>query len=323
MSPISVDTFGCFGKLPVSREFLVEGSRVLSETRFDRWVGEGIGLSKARLGPRYDECVTTFSPWRFLWAGGTGTSLLAGEMVPSLDGAGRRHPMTAYAVTEARGAAEAGPLKPALFEPVVKQASELLEQARSLATPTEVLEVVRKGHAAPVDRAATESAYRSFTGSRKIAEFFDEALGAPSPPLRYQVMQAFQETVDHFRSRNPKDIRVGLRCPLTAGDATRGAGEATFWADMITRRIRKPVDGYNLFRSCPAPGGPADLLYFFAEPSGTQWTMLIDRDVDIESVSCLDRPYGGNPVERMEPGLKRLLESPEAVLADLLAWAAS
>ncbi len=318
---MSVDTFGCFGKLPVSREFLVEGSRVLSESRFDRWVGEGIGLSKARLGPRYDEKVMSFPVWRFLWTGGTGTSLLAGAMKPSLDGAGRRHPMSAYLVTEARGAAAAGPLKPVLYEPAVEQASGLIAGAAAANTPPEVLELVRKAPPPRIDRAAAESACRAFASGRKISEFFDECLGDPGSPLRYQVMQAFAETVDHFRSRNPKDIRVGLRCPVTAGNGEQGAMEAAFWVDMIARRMKKQLDGYNVFRSCPAEGSAADLLFFFAEPSGTQWIMLIDRDVDIESVSCLDRPYGGDPVARMEPQLKRLMESPDAVLGDLLTWA--
>ena len=42
MSALRVDRFGCFGKLPVSREFLVDGARDLSDSGFDKWVGEGV-----------------------------------------------------------------------------------------------------------------------------------------------------------------------------------------------------------------------------------------------------------------------------------------
>ena len=57
---LEVTSFGCYGKLPLSREFIVEGSRDLPDSGFDRWISEGVGLAKARLGPRFDELISGF-----------------------------------------------------------------------------------------------------------------------------------------------------------------------------------------------------------------------------------------------------------------------
>jgi len=130
----------------VSREFLVDDPRRLSETGFDRWVGEGLGLAKARFGPRADRLVAEFPAWRFLWSSGRG-SWLHGLMVAGEDGAGRRHPFTILAWCDLNGPLTGATLLS--LDDLTPPMERLLEACGKAATPAEVLDTVRREPAPP------------------------------------------------------------------------------------------------------------------------------------------------------------------------------
>jgi type VI secretion system ImpM family protein len=303
---LRVERFGCFGKLPVSREFLVDQARELSDSRFDRWLGEGLGMAKALLGSRFDERVTSFPPNWFVWAAGSGGKLLAGRLCPSEDAAGRRHPFALFGYCDGRRSTN-GPVASALA-PIEGSIERLWERALAMETPAEILDMVRNETVpGESDGRAT---YESFTSGTRGEDFWgDEA------PLRYQVMQAFVETVGHLRGRNPGDVRLGIRFPLPPGDGEDTAHAVSFWVDMTARRFGKSLERASYFWS------DRDLLFFFSEPSGAQWTCIADRDASIETMSFLDRPYGSDPETRMDTALRDLLDSPDARLTDYLTWA--
>ena len=55
-----MDKFGCFGKLPVSREFLVERNAELTRSGCESWVTEGVALARSPLGAAFKERATRF-----------------------------------------------------------------------------------------------------------------------------------------------------------------------------------------------------------------------------------------------------------------------
>jgi type VI secretion system ImpM family protein len=313
---LRVDRFGCFGKLPVSREFLVGEARGLAESRFDRWIGEGLGIAKMLLGARYDEKVTSFPAYWFVWGAGSGGKMLAGRLAPSEDGAGRKHPFALFGYCDARNSRG---IVAASFGSLTEALDRLWTQVLQAATPAEILERVRQEAPAGNGAAAAESA--AFLAGRRSADFW-----ADRAPLRFQVMQAFVETLAPIKGRDLKDVRMGMRFPLS-GYSPAACAEAAFWIDMTSRRLGKSLDRTSCFWTVGARSEgdfgppPGDLYLFFSEPSGPQWTCLADRDANIETMSFLDRPYGSDPERRMEPALRSLLESPSATLADYLQWA--
>jgi type VI secretion system ImpM family protein len=300
-----VERFGCFGKLPVSREFLVDQARELSDSRFDRWVGEGLGMAKALLGSRFDERVTSFPSNWFVWAAGSGGKLLTGKLSPSEDAAGRRHPFALFGYCDGRKTTN-GPVASSMAS-LEDSIERLWDRAMTMETPAEVLEAVR--HETTPGELDGRPAYESFVAEKRGDDFWG------GTAHRYQVMQAFVETVGHLKGRDPKDVRLGIRFPLPPAETGETAHAVSFWVDMTARRFGKPLERASYFWT------GCDLIFFFSEPSGAQWTCLADRDASIETMSFLDRPYGSDPERRMDPALKDLLDSPDARLAEYLTWA--
>lgn len=322
MGVLRADRFGCFGKLPVSREFLVDGGRELSDSRLDRWIGEGLGLLKARLGPRFDSLVGGFPVYGFAWNAGAGGKLLAGRMRPSEDAAGRKHPFAVFACLDGRRASSTGPLLALALLEVHEVAGRLLEAAAGMGTPGQVADAVRAAQGGlPDDSRGLGETYHRFLTDQTGGDLWSGFFGDRASPLRHHVMQAFVETLAPLRGRDLKDIRTGIRFPLSAGDRARTALEVSFWIDLTGRFLGRGLERTSCFWAVEASNGRRPGLHlFFSEPSGVQWTCLADPDADIETVSFLDRPYGGDPERRMEAPLRQLMDSPDAPLLEYIRW---
>lgn len=323
MALLKVDRFGCFGKLPLSREFLVDGARELAESHFDHWVGEGVGMAKNRLGPRFDGMVMTFPVYRFTWVGGPGVRFLVGQLEPSEDGAGRKHPFSTYALPDLRRSLSAGPLLAAALQPLHEALDQLLDRSRTCTTPAQVLDQFRGVYMDLDPESGTlRDHYAHMAGQRTGADFWAR-MSDTSPAYRYQVMQALVESLAPMRGRDPGTSRFGIRFPLTARTPTAGALEVCFWIDITARRLGRGLERACCFWSTDTDNGfgPTCFLYF-SEPSAAQFLALVDPAADLETISFLDRPYGSQPPEqRMDAALRTLLDSPTATLDQYLSWA--
>lgn len=309
-----IERFGCFGKLPVSREFLLDDARALGESGLDRWIGEGLGLAKARYGSEADRRISTFPSWDFLWcAGRGGRRALYGRLVPGEDGAGRRHPFSVFAWVD--GAHPASSTLTSLSS-LDEALGRLLEASRAAALPADVLDGVRSAVPPAVadERRATQD-LDDWCRTTRAADFWSAMPGGDAPATRFQVLQAFEESVTPLAGRDPSTARYGLRIPV--GDGAERNRRAAFWLELLARRLGRPLE-----RGVLLWGGPGDLLVFFGEPTGPQWAALIDPDVELESLEVLARPWGGPPAEaRAGEALRRLVDNGEARLSDYLDWA--
>jgi len=304
---VRIERFGCFGKLPVSREFLVDDARRLSESGFDRWIGEGLGLAKARFGPRADKLVDNFPTWRFLWKGLRSRQHLYGLLSRGEDGAGRRHPFSVHAWCDVPGGASAGAVM--ALANIDGALAQVLEQCQAATTTQALLEIVRTAPPppSPDDRTgATElanQARNSPTGTWNLNHGADTA----------KVFANFNEAVNPMKGKDPAQARYALALPVSPDNPTR---DAAFWLDLVQKRIGKPLETASVF--WPATDAACDALIFFKEPSGPQWAALIDPNVDLESLSFLRRDWGS--ISTKATTAQAILARPDATLADLLDW---
>lgn len=350
--------FGCFGKLPVSPEFLVEGASELARSGFDGWVAEGLGLARHSLGSeRFREVALGFPPLRFVWSMPEGTRAAAGVLVPSEDGAGRVHPFALYAWIERGESAPDDPVHPLYVRPLHDYLDTLLGACRAARDPGEVLRCVRSA-ALDCERSAGLE-YTAFVQTRSLDALFrdlEESLVVPGlvGRLREQLVQALFETVSYLRGRAPIDIRLGVRGPLLPGPTV--TPQIAVWIDLVRRIFGSAVPGPCSFWTHPgaqgtspmtsdagtsppslpdavapspaspppptSPPSPASAAgafhFFFSRPTSAQWISLVDPAASVETISALEQPYGGDPGDRMAPALRAVLRSPSATLADLL-----
>jgi hypothetical protein len=129
------------------------------------------------------------------------------------------------------------------------------------------------------------------------------------------------ESVTYLRGRDPEEVRLGLRIPLALTGNAAGV-EIAFWTELIRVLFQAEIPGACLFWTNEA-GATAHLHYFFSTPSSAQWSAIIDGESELETISYLERPYGGPPADRMDPALREILESGESKLSRWLEVAAA
>ncbi|MEZ4649566.1 MAG: type VI secretion system-associated protein TagF [Candidatus Eisenbacteria bacterium] len=323
--------FGCFGKLPVSREFLVDGAGELARSGFDTWMAEGLGLAKMSVGSdRFRSLALGFSPLRFVWSMPEGTRAATGVLVPSEDGAGRIHPFAVFAWVDRGESAPDDPTHPLFVRPIHDYLDQLLAECRRATDPGSVLQVVR-GASFAFERSAHDE-YAAFVRTRSLDALFrelDTSLEVPGlvGALREQLVQALHESVSYLRGRPAIDIRLGVRCPLAP--SLGATYQVSVWIDLIRRIFGTAVPGPCSFWPHPgateSPGsvrppalGPGSFHFFFSRPASAQWISLFDPEASLETISAIEQPYAGDPGDRMSPELRNVMRSPTATLSDLL-----
>jgi type VI secretion system ImpM family protein len=313
--------FGCFGKLPLSREFIVEGSKSLADSGFERWIGEGVGLAKARLGSRFDGLISTFPRYRFFWQRGKDL-LLAGVITPSEDAAGRKHPFALFAGLHGK---QPSALTTALQVcSLQEQTATRLDSIYDAETPEALRDTIRAtGQDITPPETSAQDRYQHFLTEQSGETFWRDLAGPENNDGRFTVFQALVETLPPPGKDKSRGFRGGIRYPLSHGNSSDTALESCFWLDLTEQCLGHTLESNWWFRS-PCGAGEDNRYFhlFLSPPIGNQWMSLIDPGSDLETISYLDRPYGTEPPEqRMDPDLRAILESKTATFGDYLSWA--
>jgi len=103
---------GCFGKLPLDREFLRVNAHYPEVEGLDRWIQGGLAVAHEQLaGDPAGEGRGLYGGWHgshfLLPPAERGQRYCLGHMAPSEDSAGRRYPCTCFLLLDARGAGPA------------------------------------------------------------------------------------------------------------------------------------------------------------------------------------------------------------------------
>jgi len=320
-----VERFGCFGKLPASREFIIEGARDIAEVRFDRWVGEGLGAAKVRLGSRFDHLFTTFPEYDFVWAAGGWRKLLAGRIVPSADGAGRKHPFCVFAVVDAGGTPPAHLLVHSL-RALFDQVSALLSACRAAASAADVVATVRgaapSGAAAAGDPNASAGDYAHFASTTAGSALWDATFGERAATHRLPAMRELAEAASSLRG-NGRELGFAIRTLLPRADGIDAFRAACFWYDLFVQHAGKAACRATLFWTAAGRGEFCPTLFLLPpEPLPSHWTFLVDRAATSDSLVALDTAGAIESSDRSTPPeLRGVMDSPSSTLQSYLSWA--
>jgi type VI secretion system ImpM family protein len=82
----------CFGKLPITGDFLRGDGSAPEFSELDDWIQHGMYESQQRMGNRWQECFDALPRTRFIWAGANHGPVIAGWWQASRDSVGRRYP---------------------------------------------------------------------------------------------------------------------------------------------------------------------------------------------------------------------------------------
>ncbi len=325
MASGGIEGFGCFGKLPASREFIIERARDLADVRFDRWVGEGLGAAKVRLGSRFDHLFTTFPEYEFLWTAGGWRKLVAGRIVPSTDGAGRKHPFCVFAVIDAGGAPPAHLLLHslrALFDDV----NALLTTCRGAAAASEIVAMVRGASpsiaAASADPSASAGAYSRFANATPGCALWDATFGDGAASHGLPAMRDLAEAASSLRG-NGRELGFAIRALLPRGAGVDAFAAACFWYDLFTQHAGKSASRATLFWSTSGRGEFSPTLFLLPpDPLPSHWAFLVDCAATSDALVALDGAGTLDPSDRSTPSaLRGVMDSPSSTLQSYLSWA--
>jgi len=322
-----IERFGCFGKLPASREFIIEGARDLADVRFDRWVGEGLGAAKARLGSRFDRLFSTFPEYEFLWTAGGWRKLVAGRVVPSTDGAGRIHPFCVFAVIDAGGSPTAHLLLHSA-RAVFDELNALLVSCRGAAAASEVLATVRIASpsvaavSAAANPNASASVYSQFATTTSGGAFWGATFGDLAVARGLSAMLGLGGAAASLRG-NGRELGFAIRTRLPRDGGVDPFHATCFWYDLFVQHAGTAAGRVTLFWSTTGRGEFAPTLFLLPpDPLPSHWTFLVDHAATSDSLVALD---GADDFELSDrstpPALRGVMDSPSSTLQSYLSWA--
>ncbi|MDH5775348.1 MAG: type VI secretion system-associated protein TagF [Nitrospirota bacterium] len=137
---------GCFGKLPVSPEFIRVNAKGTTLEAFDQWIQEGLLWCRAKIGPQWRNDFLQSEPWNFMFHIPKQREWLIGVLVPSHDKAGRVFPMMVFyrLCDNTHGDSTYTAMYPLFFQEFLENAKNLLQDEWKTLSLVEFREQVGK-----------------------------------------------------------------------------------------------------------------------------------------------------------------------------------
>jgi len=287
---------GCFGKLPLDREFLRVNAHHPEVEGLDRWIQGGLAAAHERsAGDPAGEGRGLYGDWTgshfLLPPAAAGQRYCLGHMAPSQDSAGRRYPCVAFLLAPPR---EAEPiyLAPLRFLPFFDAAAAVVGSGMAAADRSAWLDEVRglTGVAAPgVAPAAPEEAVGVRLG-RLLPDGDADAVAG--------VLQLLVETV----VGRPRGGWV-LRLPLTREPLSRGVADWLHLLDQL--RPRGAAEQVALWGPVAADG--AALWVIGGQPTPRAFLFLVDGGGDDRLVDATDPDTVAQATSRVGDGVVEAL----------------
>jgi type VI secretion system ImpM family protein len=224
---------GLFGKVPWHDEFLRLRMEGPAFDAFDEWLTSAVEWASTRAGEGWSEAYDRGGVHAFVFrAPGDASSLLAGAVAPSRDGAGRRYPLVVgcpirYA-SELSAAPEAIPI---MLDELWEATGDLLVQARTH-DRIDLEERVRRLEppilSTPSDIIAS---YEQWVRDLPLGELWSLLFGEAGAAAAVIALRVIVEAIAPYRKVERAKTPLTLRVPLGAA----GGAAVCFWIDFVRR----------------------------------------------------------------------------------------
>ncbi|HEY7394827.1 MAG TPA: type VI secretion system-associated protein TagF [Gemmatimonadaceae bacterium] len=281
----------CFGKLPLSADFIRHNAGGREVLAFDQWLQQGMYHARNELRAEWESSYRDAPAYQFVFFPENSESLLLGVLHPSHDRSERHYPFIVCLQIDRRLSTNRLPLIPMLFASFLDGATRLVEDARqnmSLQQIVERTEALR----APVDR--------DYAG---IVREYETSLAAMSPDgLREylwpsdgneRASRVFKNLIDilvPLRGHNAARLALGLRFPLPL-DVARRSFTASFWLLAACASMGMNWPRPFFFWTAPSSGqlsAAAFLFLFLRQPSATSVLSLLRPDLASDAICAVD-----------------------------------
>lgn len=279
-----VGEVGCFGKLPLSPEFIRVNARGNTLQVFDQWMQEGLLWCRAKLGPQWRNDFLKSESWSFLFQVPKQKEWLIGVMMPSQDKAGRGFPMTLFLrIENFSGDQELMLMLPLLLQSFLEKAKHLLQEEWKTLSLIEFREKVGKlFQPDSLKQEQVNQLYQEFLRSYSLKAFLRVCGVATQRLTEPEVKGIVKKMVrENHHSINSQGGQL-MSFPLI--DEPAFPFEIPFWMEYVASINGKCMGAPLLFwNKCPSKGR-AVLLTQDAPVAPKSFWSLLHSDQRLETV---------------------------------------
>ena len=265
---------GCFGKLPLSPEFIRVNAKGLTLQVFDQWVQEGLHGYRASLGVHWIQDYLQSDTWNFLYAVPGGTECLVGVMTPNQDKAGRGFPMAIFLRIDGQEFAGRVHKVPVYFHSFLDRAKQMVEEEWKGSSLQEFRERVSRWEAPePGNWDSLDRLYEEFLGAYTLDGLLDLCEARTGLATMAAVKARVREMV--FSHRPSNRCKAGQLMPFPLIHDPALPFEIPFWMEYLKKIGEVTMDFPILFwNKCPQRG-PAVVFMQGAPVSPKSFAKLI------------------------------------------------
>jgi type VI secretion system protein ImpM len=238
-------TFGYYGKLPVSSEFIRCQASGAEIDQLDQWIREGMYHAKSSLGPPWSQEFTQGDHWAFLYLPRDQSRFLIGLLKPSRDKAGREFPFLIYLVLEKQQFADTPWSAPMHFNEFFKQGQRLLS---NIDTEVDLNRLqLRLQTLLPVDESGTASAearYHEELRRRRMRDHWTDVFGEFDNPQKHEVLTSLLQS--RLGPNLSTDEPWQAKFPLLLS-CKHETYDLPFWIDLTSQASGHHLDTGILF----------------------------------------------------------------------------
>ncbi len=279
-----VGEVGCFGKLPLSPEFIRVNAKGSTLQDFDQWMQEGLLWCRAKLGPQWRNDFLKSESWNFLFQVPKRKEWLIGVMMPSQDKAGRGFPMTLFLrIENFSGEQTLMPMLPLLLQDFLEKAKHLLQEEWKSISLVEFREKVLKLiQPDSLKQDQVRQLYHEFLHSYSLKAFLRMCGVATQRLTESEVKVMVQKMVTE--NRPPINSHDGQLMSFPLIDEPAFPFEIPFWMEYVTSIHGKHMAAPLLFwNKCPSKGR-AVLFTQDAPVAPKSFWSLLHSDQRLETV---------------------------------------
>lgn len=265
---------GCFGKLPLSPEFIRVNAKGSAVQVFDQWLQEGLHGYRASLGSHWIQDYLQSDTWNFLFHPPGGTECLVGVMTPNQDKAGRGFPMAIFLRMEAFEFAGRLHRVPVYVQSFLDWAKQMVEEEWKGYSLQEFRERVSGWEASePGNWDSLDRLYQEFLGAYTLDGLLQLCEAREGLVSVAAVKARVREMVSSHRPSNTSKAGQLMPFPLIHDPAL--PFEIPFWMEYLKKVSDFTMDCPILFwNKCPQKG-PAVVFMQEAPVSSKSFAKLI------------------------------------------------
>ncbi len=266
---------GCFGKLPLSPEFIRVNANGSVVRVLDQWLQEGIHYARSKRGKTWIQDFLQADTWNFVFAPPGKDEFLVGVASPNQDRAGRTFPFFVFVLISKTEFTIPPVFASLVFDSFLKTAKDLVEREWK---ETDLSSFKVKIQTFPVQEIDNLpmilNEYQTYLHSRDSTGLLNMWLGDRADESKDELPKMLKNYFEKSCQILGSQANDGIQVPLLLGDGMSGF-QIVFLPELASRVLRKDQISSTLYW-VPAPKhGPPYMFLFFQDPSPKVMLSLI------------------------------------------------